>query len=209
MMGIFITAAVYILSTVSVMGIIPIGDLQHSVTPFTDAAVKIWGAHARYWVSAGIAIAAFGALNGWILIQGQMPYAIAEDKLFPVFFSKLNKKNVPAAGIVLSSILVSVLMSMNYTRGLVEQFKILILLATLLVLVPYLFSTAAFIILKLENKKLNSNKNWLAAILLALCTFLFLIWAIIGSGRETVFWGFILLMAGLPFYVMVIWKKNN
>ena len=124
---------------------IPAKDLQHSVTPFADAAVIIWGSNARYWISAGVAIAAFGALNGWILIQGQIPYAIAKDKLFPPVFSKKNKKGVPARGIIISSILVSVLMSMNYTKGLVEQFKFLILLSTLTVLVPYLFSTGGAI----------------------------------------------------------------
>ena len=83
MLGILVTAAIYLLGTISIMGMIPGKELQHSVTPFTDAAVIIWGKSARYWVSAGIAIAAFGALNGWILIQGQMPYAISKDKLFP------------------------------------------------------------------------------------------------------------------------------
>ena len=61
------------------MGMIPAATLKHSVTPFADAAVLIWGHGAEYWVSAGVAIAAFGALNGYILIQGQLPYAIAKD----------------------------------------------------------------------------------------------------------------------------------
>jgi APA family basic amino acid/polyamine antiporter len=209
MLGILITAAIYIVSTISVMGMIPAKDLQHSVTPFTDAAVIIWGGTARYWVSAGVAIAAFGALNGWILIQGQMPRAIAKDKLFPLVFSKENKKGVPALGIIISSILVSVLMSMNYTKGLVEQFKFLILLSTLLVLVPYLFSTAAYIIIRLGNKNLKPGKDWIPAITLASLAFLFSLWAIAGSGREIVYWGFLMLMAGVPFYVMILWKRKS
>jgi APA family basic amino acid/polyamine antiporter len=98
---------------------------------------------------------------------------------------------------------------MNYTKGLVEQFKFLILLSTLLVLVPYLFSTAAYIIIRLGNKNLKSGKDWIPAIALASLAFIFSLWAIIGSGQEIVYWGFILLMAGLPFYVMVLWKKKS
>jgi len=131
---------------------IPAKDLRHSVTPFADAAVIIWGSGARYWVSAGVAIAAFGALNGYILVQGQVPYAIAKDKLFPPVFGKKNKRGVPVLGISTGSVLVSALMVMNYTKGLADQFKILILLSTLTVLVPYLFSSAAYLIIKLENK---------------------------------------------------------
>lgn len=209
MLGTLMATVIYIISSISVMGMIPAKDLQRSVTPFADAADIIWGTSARYWVSAGVAIAAFGALNGWILIQGQIPYAIAKDKLFPPVFGKENKKGVPARGIIISSILVSVLMSMNYTKGLVEQFKFLILLSTLTVLVPYLFSAAAYIIIRLENKYLHSEKGWVSAILLASLAFLFSLWAIAGSGQEIVYWGFILLMAGVPFYVMILWNKKN
>jgi basic amino acid/polyamine antiporter, APA family len=209
MLSILITSVIYIVTSFSIMGMIPGKNLQHSVTPFADAAVIIWGRGARYWISAGVAIAAFGALNGWILIQGQMPYAIAKDKLFPAVFSKENKKGVPARGIIISSILVSILMSMNYTRGLVEQFKFLILLTTLTVLVPYLFSTAAYIIIKLENRYLKPGTRWFSTIVLASLTFLFSLWAIAGSGPEIVYWGLLLLLAGVPFYVMIIWKKNK
>jgi APA family basic amino acid/polyamine antiporter len=208
MLGIGVTSVIYLVGTISVMGMIPGKDLQHSVTPFTDAAILIWGSPARYWVSAGIAIAAFGALNGWILIQGQMPYAIAKDKLFPPAFARENKKGVPARGLIVSSIFVSLLLYMNYTRGLVEQFKFLILLTTLSVLVPYLFSTASYIIIRLQDGFLKKSTQSISAIVLSILAFLFAIWLIIGSGQEIVYWGFVLLMAGIPFYVWIIWKKN-
>ena len=209
MIGTLVTTAIYIISSISLMGMIPAKDLQHSVTPFADAAIKIWGSNASYWVSAGVAIAAFGALNGWILIQGQVPYAIAKDKLFPPFLSKRNSNGTPSRGIIMGSILVSVLMAMNYTKGLTEQFKILILMSTLTSLIPYLFSTASYIIIRLENKYLHSRKSWVQAIILSSLAFLFSLWAIAGSGQETVYWGFILLMAGVPFYIITRWNNKS
>jgi APA family basic amino acid/polyamine antiporter len=167
----------------------------------------MWGDNARYWVSAGVAIAAFGALNGWILIQGQTPYAISKDKLFPAVFGKLSRKGVPVLGIVIGSILVSILMAMNYTKGLAEQFKFLILLTTITTLIAYLFSTAAYVLIKLQSTS-TTKQHWPATILLASLAFVFSLWAIAGSGQETVSWGFILMLAGLPFYVMIIWKNK-
>ena len=205
MLGTLIATLIYILGSVSIMGMIPSKELQHSLTPFADAAAIIWGNSARYWVSGGAAIAAFGALNGWILIQGQIPFAIAKDKLFPALFSKQNKKGVPALGIIIGSILVSVVMSMNYTKGLVEQFRFLILLSTLTTLVPYLFSTAAYIIILIQKKYIK--RNWFQPIALGVIAFLYALWATAGSGQETVYWGFLLRMAGIPFYVWMIWKK--
>jgi APA family basic amino acid/polyamine antiporter len=44
---------------------------------------------------------------------------------------------------------------------------------------------------------------------LSALAFLFSLWAIAGSGQETVYWGFFLLMAGIPFYVMILWKRGK
>lgn len=208
MLGLLITTLVYILGSISVMGIIPPGQLQHSVTPYADAAVIMWGEHARYWVSAGVAIAAFGALNGWTLIQGQVPYAIARDKLFPAAFSKKNRLGVPYVGILVSSILVSIFIGMNYTKGLVEQFKFLLLLSLLSVLIPYLFSTAAYIITRIEKFSLRAA-GWLSAIALFILSFSYSLWVIAGTGKEAIYLGFLLLMAGIPFYVLIIYRNKQ
>jgi APA family basic amino acid/polyamine antiporter len=208
LLGTLIATIVYILSTISIMGMIPAAQLKTTVTPFADAATLIWGAGAKYWVSAGVAIAAFGALNGYILIQGQLPAAIASDHLFPAIFKKRNSKGVPAIGVVISSVIVSIFTMMNYTKGLVDQFKFLILLTTLTVLIPYLFSTAAYIIFRFKESNLTKWVRY-SAILLAGLAFLFFMWMIIGSGQEIVYWGFVLCMSSIPVYVLGVVKRNK
>lgn len=206
-LGLSIATLVYILGSVSVMGILSVPALKNSVTPFADAAVVMFGNSAKYWVSAGVAIAAFGALNGWILIAGQVPYAIAKDKLFPSIFAKENKRKVPYMGIILNSVLVSLFMMMNYSKGLVEQFRFLLLLSVLTVFVPYLFSTAAYILIRIQKKNLYPKK-WAQAIVLAALAFIYSLWAIAGTGEKTVFYGFLLLMAGIPFYIWIVYKNS-
>jgi APA family basic amino acid/polyamine antiporter len=207
-LGTLIATVVYILSTVSIMGMIPAAQLKHSVTPFADAAVIIWGQGAKYWVSAGVAISAFGALNGYILIQGQLPYAVAKDQLFPQIFTKKNKQGVPVYGIVISSIFVSIFTAMNYTKGLVEQFQFLILLTTSTILIPYVFCTASYLLMR--SRVVGITKNiFTGAIVLAALTFIFCIWIMLGLGYETVFWGFVLTMSSVPIYVFAIWKRDQ
>jgi APA family basic amino acid/polyamine antiporter len=190
------------------MGMIPAAALKNSVTPFADAAVIIWGQGAKYWVSAGVAISAFGALNGYILIQGQLPYAVAKDQLFPQIFMRKNDKGVPVYGIVISSIFVSVFMVMNYTKGLAEQFKFLILLTTSTILIPYIFCTASYLLMRLRVVGITKN-IFTGTIVLAALTFLFCIWIMLGLGYETVFWGFVLTMSSVPIYVFAIWKRDQ
>jgi hypothetical protein len=38
-------------------------------------------------------ISAFGALNGWILLQGQVPMAAARDRLFPAAFGRTTRSS--------------------------------------------------------------------------------------------------------------------
>lgn len=205
-LGLIIAASVYILGSFSVMGIIPAKVLEHSVTPYADAAEIIYGKSARYWVSGGVAIAAFGALNGWILVQGQVPYATAKDKLFPTPFAKLNNKGVPYFGILINAIMISVFICMNYTKGLVEQFKFFLLFAVLTSLIPFLFSVAAYPIIR-ARKKISSG--WTAALILTILAFAYTMWMISGTGKDAVYYGFLLLMLGVPLYIWQAYKKEN
>jgi len=208
MLGVIAVALIYILGSLSVMGLVPAAMLERSATPYADAAVIIYGPAARYLVSGGVAIAAFGALNGWVLVQGQVPAAIAKDKLYPEIFGRLNKKGVPTTGMIISCTVISCLMAMNYTKGLVEQFKLLLLMSTLSVLVPYLLSTMAYVMI--GSAKSKAVKGSLAGvILIGLVAFIYTIWEIYGTGPQTVFYGFLFLMAGVPFYVWVKYKKTS
>lgn len=202
LLGTGLTMLFYILSTVVVMGMIPMETLAASPAPFADAMEIMSGKLGKYIVAGGVAVAAFGALNGWILVQGQIARATAIDQLFPVIFKKENKKGAPIYGIIIGSVLSSVLMLMNFSDGLVEQFRFMIQLSTLCCLVPYLFSAAAYVLLAL--KKVAKGKNPIFIHLLGGLAFLFSFWAIFGAGEEVVFSGFLLLLAGVPVYV---WLK--
>ncbi|MGB5403078.1 MAG: amino acid permease [Robiginitalea sp.] len=205
--GTLITTAVYILSTVVIMGMIPAKELSVSAAPFADAMQIMSGKFGAGFVAAGVAIASFGALNGWIFIQSQVAEATARDRLFPGIFRKENRHGVPIWGMAIGSTLSSLVVLMNYTDGLVEQFRFMILLSTFCVLVPYLFASAAFVVLSLENSQRNRSRAGIFT--LGGLAFAFSLWAIYGAGESSVLWGFILLMLGTPVYVFLKWKNKS
>jgi APA family basic amino acid/polyamine antiporter len=206
MLGLLITAFIYILGSASVMGMIPAKTLEHSLTPYADAAAIIYGNSARYWISAGMAIAAFGCLNGWTLVQGQVPYATAKDKLFPAVFGRLNKRGVPWVGIIGNAVLISLFIIMNYSKGLVDQFQFLLQFSVLTSLVPFLFSVAAYPIIR-SRKKLSHG--WIGALVVTFFAFAYTIWAIAGTGKDAVFYGFLFMMIGLPLYMWLVYKRDK
>lgn len=206
-LGTLFSAVIYILGTVAVMGIIPPSALANSTAPFADAANSIWGSWAGYAVAAGAAISSFGALNGWILLSGQIPLAIARDNLFPAKFGRLSKRGTPVFGLVVSSVLVTVIMMMNYTKNLVEQFTFILLLSTLTALLLYAFSTMAELMISIKEREKFSNGRLLKTIVISVLAFLYTMWAIAGAGQEIVYWGFLLIMSGVPVYVWMQWRN--
>jgi APA family basic amino acid/polyamine antiporter len=203
--GTLIAAFVYILATISLMGIISPSELANSNAPFADGAKQLWGPAAGLVVAGAGVIACFGALNGWILLQGQMPLAAAIDGLFPKKFSILSKNGTPVFGLILSSIFISFIMMMNFTKGLVEKFTFVILLATLATLVPYLISTLAQI--KFLYKKNNYQKLLGLSIITSLA-FFYSVWAVMGLGIYTIFWGALFISTGIPIYIWMKIRKN-
>ena len=159
---------------------------------FADAARRMWGEWAGYLVALGAMVSCYGALNGWIMLQGQVPWAAARDGLFPARFARKGPRGTPVFGLVVSSVLVTALMAANYTRSLVDLFTFILLLSTLTALVPYAFVTLSELLIGRPTRR---------TVVLASLAFLYALWAIAGAGMDIVYWGFLLLMAGTPVYV--------
>ncbi len=207
MYGTMISTVIYILSTVVLFGMLPVDVLQNSPAPFAEASKLIGGEFAGYFVAAGAAVSAIGALNGWILVSGQIPMATARDKLFPRIFKKENSKGAPAVAIVIGSLLTSAVMLMNFSESLVDQFEIIVLLTTFTALVPYLFTSASYALVIIEHRFHLPGRG--KSVILAGLGISYSLWAIFGSGQATVFYGTLLLLLGIPFYILMKWNKKR
>lgn len=201
--GTSLTAVVYIVSTVGVMSLVPAEALASSTAPFADAARQLVGEGGGRLVALGAAVSCVGALNGWVLVAGQYPMAAAADGLFPPVFGRLSRGGTPARAMVVAGVLGSALVAMNYSRGLVQLFTFIILLSTLSTLVPYVFCSLAVWLMPEQPRPSGA-----AAVVSALA-FIYAMFAIGGAGAETVFYGFLALLAGLPLYVWLRRTKGR
>ena len=202
LVGTAIATVVYILGTVVVMGLVEPRALALSTAPFADAARTIAGPAGAYALAGGAAISCFGALNGWILLSGQLPLAAAGDGMLPASLARLSRRATPATALLVSTLVASALVALNYTRGLVGAFTFIILLSTLATLVPYLFCSMAVLVVRASPGTSSGTGGAMGA--LAALAFLYSLWAIAGSGQEAVFWGFLLLMGGIPIHVALV-----
>jgi APA family basic amino acid/polyamine antiporter len=132
-----------------------------------------------------------------------MPQAAAHDGLLPSRFASQSNRGVPAFGIVVGTVLASVLTIVSYT-SFTKVFTTVVLLSVLTAVIPYLFSAAAQVYwLATEGRRLRAAH--LARDLgVSLTALLFGFWALAGSGYQAVYYGLFSLLLGIPAYV---WLK--
>jgi len=196
LLGTAIAAALYIACTAAVMGLLPASELAKSQAPFADAGRLLWGGWAGWLIAGAAAISCFGALNGWTLIAGQFPQAVAKDGLFPKLFAHESARGTPVPALLVAGVINSLMVLANYSRGMVAMFTFMVLLTTLGNVVCYLVCAMADVVLAHRSGRPLRARE----LLLAVGAFGFCLWAVIGAGKEAVFWNVVLLALGVPLY---------
>ena len=197
--GTLISATLYIACSTVIMGIIPIGELANSTSPFAAAAKIIFGRWGELIVAAGAVISCFGCLNGWILIQSQIAMAIANDGFFPKILAKRNKYNVPGWGLVITFVLLCSMLWLTMDANLVSQFQLAILIASTACLFDYFNMGICELILLVRYDGLQSRSSKIHAAIGLLASG-YSIWAFWGAGKELVFYVMILFMGCTLYY---------
>ncbi|MEQ1509482.1 MAG: amino acid permease, partial [Sphingopyxis sp.] len=187
MVGTAFTGLVYILISSGMVLTLPTAALASSTAPFA-LFIETWvGAGASAWVAAFAAIAAIGALNGWILIQGEVPLGMARAGLLPAWFARTDKRGVPLRVLLLSSLLASLLVLSNASASMGSIFTFAALLTTCASLWLY----AAICVAALMRR---------IAVPPALIGLLFSAAAMWGAGGKASGLSLLLMLSALPLY---------
>ncbi|HPO19231.1 MAG TPA: amino acid permease [Rubrivivax sp.] len=204
--GVAIAAALYVLGTLVVLGVVPREQLMRSVAPFADAARLMWGDGAALAVALAVIVSSIGALNGWTLLMGQVPMAAAHDRLFPAFFGRLSARGVPAQGIVVSAALATLLVASQAmgSPGVRAFYNLLVSLSTMTAVVPYAFCALAVPLVAAWHGQRGAGAPRVGVV--ELIAFAFSLFTIYGCGPEAVLYGLTLLLLGLPVYV---WQQRR
>ncbi|HLL30231.1 MAG TPA: amino acid permease [Allosphingosinicella sp.] len=199
MIGTLITGIVYLIACSGVALLLPPEQAAASNAPFADFIGRYWGPGPASFVALFATISALGALNGWVLIQGQMPVALARDGMFPAWFGRRSKAGTPVPALIVSSGLVTALLLAHQSRSMGGMFAFMALLSTAASLVAYLSCSLAA--LRLQATGRIPGSAILPAV--AIAGSAYCVWAIYGAGAEPALWGSALLLSGLPVYLLM------
>ena len=89
----------------------------------------------------------------------------------------------------------TLLVMANFSRSLVQLFSFAMLLSTAATLLPYAFSSAAAL------RKLRAGR------IVAALALMFSLYALAGIGTESLIWGAVLVLAGLPIYFWEVRRR--
>jgi arginine:agmatine antiporter len=191
------------------MGIVPNSQLINSSAPFALVITKIFGDKFAVVISLCAIINCLGSLAGWTLVIGQTAKAAAHDGLFPKIFAKVNSKDVPAIGLVIIAIIMSLIVIITLSPSANLQFEKIITMSVILYLIPYIYSGFAIIII--GYKKIN-RLSYILHVILGVIASLFCMWSILGSDKPITVWAFLVMMSCTFFYAFNRHKeieKNN
>jgi APA family basic amino acid/polyamine antiporter len=202
LIGTILSAVVFIVACTTVMSLIPADTLAHSNAPFADAGSMFWGSAAAHWLALFAAISALGALNGWTLLNGELTFLLAKHQVIPSLFARVSSRLTPTNAICLTSALSTILVLMNFGKGMVEVFTFMILLSTTAILVMYLMCALALLKL-IATGKIDPSSGRVGLALAGVLGAAYSLWALVGAGREAVLWGFALLAVAVPVYYLM------
>jgi len=194
LLGTALTGAVYVLVAGSVALMMPASVTAASPAPLADFLGRSWGSGAQAIVALFAAISALGTLNGFVLLQGEMPWAMARGGVFPAWFGKESRRGTPTRAHIVSGVLVTIVMALNYTGSTGALFAEIATISLAAGMLAYFVSALAALKLLVGDRAVQ---------LAALVSAGFVLWMIYGLGLHANLWGLGLLALGLPVFLWV------
>jgi basic amino acid/polyamine antiporter, APA family len=197
--GTLIAATLYICISVVPMFLIPQQQLIASSAPFADLFAQYLGGQWGGLIAAFCAISGLGALNGWTLIIGEVTQSLARHGGFPQALARENAHAAPARAFIISGIVTSVMLLMNYVGSVGSVFAFFSVAATVLTMPLYILDPLAVLRLRRAGDTTRSITPLTA--LAAVLAVLYCAWIIWGVEAKPLVWGTLLGVAGIPVYL--------
>ena len=206
--GLSIVMAINVVINLAYLWVLPASELAQYASPASIVAEKIFGPVGGKLINVGILVSVFGCLNGYLLTGPRIPYTLANQKVLPAMFGKLNKHGVPANATLFMAVLSAI-------YALSGQFN---LLSDLSMFAIWAFYTLTFIgVIKLRKTQPDLKRPYKVPFypvipIISICSGLFVVidqLFLAGMKSSMIsLGGVIITLIGLPVYA-VMTKKNS
>lgn len=204
--GTLIVIAVYVLTNLAYLYVLPIDEMAKSPLVAASAAEKIFGSNGGSLISIAVIISTFGALNGSILATARVPFAMARANLFFKSLGKVHPKfGTPHTSLIVQGVWSCVLVM----SGSFDTITDYVIFASWLFYM--LGAMGIFILRKKMPDAPRPYKVWgypYTPIIFIVFAFFFLMNSIFAD-TENAMMGLVLIATGLPFYFFWKWREKK
>lgn len=197
--GVAIVAVLYIGVNGAVQYVMPASAVAASPVPASAATEIALGRLGALLVSAGMALSVLVTLNGTIMSGGRIPYAVARDGYFFKALAEVHPRfHTPSLAIVVQAIVAIILLLVG------GAFKDLFSLAIFAEWLFYMIAASTiFVFRKREPDVPRPYRTWGYPVVPALfiVSSAVLLYYTFTDNLRNSFWGCVVILAGIPFYL--------
>ena len=207
--GLSLVMAVYVVINLAYLWVLPADQLMNYASPASAVAEQIFGPMGGKFVTVGILVSVFGALNGYLLTGPRITYTLGAAKTLPAMLGKLSKNGSP----VNATLAMAVLSCLYALSG---QFN---LLTDLSIFAVWVFYTLTFIgVIKLRKDQPNLHRPYkvplypIVPIVAIACGVFVVVNQLFLSGMTNTMislGGLVITLLGLPVYSVMNKKRAN
>ena len=185
--GIILTCAIYIAVCTTIVFTMPVAQVAASNAPIALFIGSHWGSGAALAVAAFAVISTVGCLNVWVLMQGEVPLALARARLLPAWIGRTNRHDIAVVPLVTASALSVVLLFVASWRNGAAIMDFMLRLTAVSGIWVYVFACVTALVLKVSRA--------FAVLGLLVCAGIFY-----GGGSEPFLLSVMLSAVALPLY---------
>lgn len=206
-LGLSITIVVYILINMAIVNVMPVSKVIASQKPASDVAVILFGNSGAGLIAAGIMISIFGAMNGYLMTGVRVPFAMAQDNLFPFpkFFGKVSDKYVTP----INAFVFEIVLACFYVLS--GSFDTLTNLAVFVMWIFFVMTVGGIFILRKKHKDVARTYSvplYPIVPLIGIAGGIYIIISTLITDTRYALFGIVVTLVGLPVY-MAIKKSSN
>jgi len=111
-LGVVSVIFVYVLVNAALLNVLPMEAIVSSARPASDAAIQLFGSSGAVFITAGIVVSVFGAMNGYLMTGARVPLAMGERNQLP--FSGLIRTVHPRFGTPTNALILECILAVLY-----------------------------------------------------------------------------------------------
>lgn len=200
-LGFLACLAIYALVSLLSLGILTQPDLaalkNPSMAGVLEHLVGRWGA---ILINVALVVSVLGAFLSWTMLAAEVPHVAAKDGTMPRFLGGENAKGAPATSLWITNGLVQIFLLLTYLAN--STYQALFSIATVAILVPYVFSGAYALKLAITRETYADGESRKLDLVVGAIATLYGIWLVYAAGPTYLLLAALLYAPGIVVYVI-------